>query len=371
MKPNWRFWVFYTAAWLFYAASLGVVFVSVGYPIDFALLPPIIRNVAPAFVLGVGVVRLCRKLPFNRSGTAAFIFVHSIALFLFPITWAFLTIINLSVLNFLQTGAWNLVVWGGYALQWQFFSGLMAYLTIASAVYVGETNAHLQAETRRSAGLELRAARAEAARTQAELVALRAQLNPHFLFNTLHSLMALVRSDQSQAEEAIERFALMLRYVLQAQSETGAGDADVTFADEWRFVQNYLELESLRLGDRLRVESRIQDEALHFKLPAFVVQPLVENAIKHAVAARKDGGKISVAARVKNERLHIEIADDGRGASREEIESADGLGLRLVRESLAARFGGESAFNYHSAPGAGFAVSIEIPKTFNGGKNHQ
>lgn len=250
-------------------------------------------------------------------------------------------------------------------MQWQFISGLMAYLTIASAVYIGEATDNLQAEIRRSAELEIRAARAEAARNQAELVALRAQLNPHFLFNTLHSLIALVRNDADKAEEAIEKFAQMLRYVLQAQAENPTNETDVAFADEWRFIQNYLELERLRLGDRLKVEAGIEQETLSFKLPAFSVQPLVENAIKHAVAASRDGGTISLTARVSGERLRIEIADDGNGANSEKIAASGGLGLRLVRESLAARFDGKASFAYQTAPGAGFIVTIEIPRSAN------
>lgn len=372
MNTNRRFWFFYTLAWLFYAASLGAVFVGVGFPIEPGLLIQVFGNVAPAFLLGIGVAYLCRRLIWKNRKTPSFILAHFVSLLLFPLLWTFLTLLGFSVFNFVKSGVWNFVTWDKYALQWQFFSGLMAYLTIASAVYVGEANDNLQAEISRNAELEIRAARAEAARNQAELVALRAQLNPHFLFNTLHSLIALVRSDANKAEEAIERFALMLRYVLQAQkSENREDKIDVTFADEWRFVENYLELETLRLGDRLKIETDIENRALNFKVPAFTVQPIIENAIKHAIAPNKYGGKISVAARVSGDNLNIEITDDGKGGSGEEIESSNGLGLRLVRESLAARFGDASNFDYQTAPGRGFKVSIKIPKKINGNKNHE
>lgn len=366
---NTRFWLFYTAAWLLYAVSLGILFIGVGYQANLNLLVQISGNVAPAFLLGIGIVFVCRRLIWNDRSKPLFILIHLIYLLLFPVCWTFLTLLNFSVLNFLKNGTWNFVTWDKYGLQWQFFIGLMAYLTIASAVYVGETNANWQTEIKRSAELELRAARAEAARNQAELVALRAQLNPHFLFNTLHSLMALVRTDASKAEEAIERFALMLRYVLQAQIENRAPETDATFADEWRFIQNYLDLESLRLGNRLKVEADIENEALNFKLPAFIVQPLVENAIKHAVAPQKDGAKICIKAQVFGERLRVEVSDDGKGANVGEVGASDGLGLRLVRESLAARFGKAASFDYQSAPGKGFAVSLEIPKRADGNGN--
>ena len=113
-------------------------------------------------------------------------------------------------------------------------------MTIVSSVYVKQTGENLRIEERCNAELQIRAVRAEAARAAAELAALRARLNPHFLFNTLHSLMALVRSDAEIAEAAIERFALMLRYVLQSQNENQTDQSDVTFAEEWNFVCSYL-----------------------------------------------------------------------------------------------------------------------------------
>lgn len=366
-SQNRRFWLLYTASWILYAVSLLGVFVSVGFRAEPSLLIQALCNILPAFLMGIGIVHLCRELSWKKRKTPLFIFSHSVSLLLFPTLWIFLTLFGFTVLNFLKSGVWNFATWDKYALQWQFISGLMAYMTIVSAVYIGETNRSLQFETRRRAELEIRAARAEAVRNHLELVSIRAQLNPHFLFNTLHSLMALVRHDADKAEEGIEKFALMLRYVLQAQTENHATETDVTFADEWLFIQNYLELENLRLGERLKIESAIEPEALNFKLPAFSVQPLVENSIKYAIAPRTSGGTVRIKATVFQERLHVEIGDDGNGATPEKIASGGGLGLRLVRENLAARFGNQAAFDYRTAPGEGFIVRLEIPKIANDG----
>lgn len=362
LKQNRRFWILYAAAWALYGLSLLGVFVNFGLRVDLGLFVQILCNILPAFLMGIGIVYLCRKLSWEKRKNVSFILAHSVSLLLFPVLWIFLTLLNFTVLNLLKTGVWSFVVWDKYALQWQFISGLMAYMTIASAVYVGEANKTLQAEMRRRAELEIRAVRAEAARNQAELVAIRAQLNPHFLFNTLHSLMALVRHDADKAEEAIEKFALMLRYVLQAQTGNQSTETDVTFADEWRFIQNYLELESLRLGERLKVESVIEPAALNFKLPAFTVQPLVENSIKHAIAPRKNGGTVRIKAAVYDERLHIEISDDGSGANPKDLKESGGLGLRLVRENLAVRFGEQASIRYKTDSGAGFISIVEIPE---------
>ena len=120
------------------------------------------------------------------------------------------------------------------------------------------------------------------------------------------------------------------------------------------------------MGERLKIETEIEDKALICKMPAFSVQPIIENAIKHAVAPNKNGGRIKIFARVLNGKLNVEIADDGTGASLEKIESSEGLGMRLVRESLAARFGSEAEFDYKIGADKGFTVSIIIPQTADG-----
>jgi sensor histidine kinase YesM len=264
---------------------------------------------------------------------------------------------------------WKFAQWDKFAILWQLFNGVAAYLTIVSSVYVKQTGENLQIEERRNAELQIRAVRAEAARASAELAALRARLNPHFLFNTLHSLMALVRSDTETAEEAIERFALMLRYVLQSQDEKQTVETDVTFAEEWNFVCNYLELERLRLGDRLRLRTEIEPAALLYRLPAFSLQPIVENAVKHAIAPRARGGQIRVMARSEKDNLIIEVSDDGACKSTGNEQNNNGLGLRLVRESLAARFGSAARLTIETAPNEGFKVSMTIPRTKPSGKD--
>lgn len=244
MKKSRRFWLVYCAGWLAYGVSLAAVFIGVGHHFDINLLLTVLCNVLPAFLLGVIVVLICRKLRWSGRKQPQFTLIHISLLILFAVSWCFFTLLDLSLLSFIQRGVWNFIRWDNFAIQWQLFSGVMAYMTLVSSAYVKQINENLQIEERRNAELQIRAVRAEAARSQAELAALRTQLNPHFLFNTLHSLMALVRTDANTAEEAIERFALMLRYVLQSQNKKQTIATDVTFADEWNFVQNYLELDA-------------------------------------------------------------------------------------------------------------------------------
>lgn len=361
MKKRYQYWFLYFAAWVIYAASLGVVFIWQGNLPTENLLPVIFCNVAPGALLGIVAVRLCDNLVWANRRRTKFLVIHISLAISFAVLWCGFNCFAFSVLNFIEHGVWTFNWLNSYALQWQLFSGLMAYFTICSSVYVRQVNEHLKIEEQRNAELELRAIRAEAARSQAELASLRGQLNPHFLFNTLHSLMALIRTDTHLAEEAVERFALMLRYVLQTQDGKKTAQPDVTFADEWNFTQNYLELERLRLGDRLNLTTEIEPSALNFYLPAFSLQPLVENAVKHAIASRTYGGRISITARTDENRLVCEISDDGRGATEEILTNTGGLGLRLVRESLIARFGMAAKLEVETAPDSGFKATLMIP----------
>jgi LytS/YehU family sensor histidine kinase len=155
----------------------------------------------------------------------------------------------------------------------QIFMGSLLYCLLVGFTYaaLGEIRRRQQAAV---------AARSEALRVEAELKALRAQVNPHFLFNTLHSLLALVRRDARAAEEALEQFGDLMRYALRVQQETGD---EVLLAEEWTFTQDYLALEKLRLGDRLQVHTDIDDTALARNVPSFSLQPLLENAIGHCI----------------------------------------------------------------------------------------
>ncbi|MBL8961655.1 MAG: histidine kinase, partial [Gemmatimonadetes bacterium] len=180
--------------------------------------------------------------------------------------------------------------WEGFlanAIRWQFVTGLILYVLLVVAFTSLDRLAALRAQ-------EQRAARAEADRVRAELQALRAQLNPHFLFNTLHSITALVRADPTRAEGALERLAACLRRVLEVNAE---GNDQVALGDELAFVRDYLALERLRHGERLRVVEEVDPDLLDAPILPFLLQPLVENAIKHGMAPITRPVTIRISAR--------------------------------------------------------------------------
>lgn len=224
---------------------------------------------------------------------------------------------------------------------WQFVWGVVIYAALALAA---------QAQKR----LKER----ELAAASAELQALRTQLNPHFLFNTLHSLTQLAREDPIATQDALERFGGLMRYVLSAGRDR---TADVSLEDEIVFVRDYLAVERLRLGERLRIEESIEADALDLAVPPLLLQPLVENAVRHGIAPCREGGTIRLSAQIIGTGLVIEIADDGRGADPDAWRRSNGLGLRAVQRQVNAHFGDDGEFEVVTRPGAGFAARIRIP----------
>jgi signal transduction histidine kinase len=196
-------------------------------------------------------------------------------------------------------------------------------------------------------------ARAELA--QAELRALRAQINPHFLFNTLNSIAALIAVDPRAAEETTTRLAEAFRYALQGSERERA-----PLADELAFLRTYLAIERTRFGDRLRVEERIERGLDRMQVPTLLLQPLVENAVRYAVSHRPEGGTVGLAARRAGDLLVLEVSDDGPGMNGSDAPAGTGFGLHSVRQRLRAA-GPPHALEIDSAPGRGTRVRVTLP----------
>lgn len=226
------------------------------------------------------------------------------------------------------------------------------FLLIAwGALYLALANAAVLVDAERREAELRRAAKA------AELRSLRYQVNPHFLFNTLNSLSALVLTGKTAAaEQMIQSIATFYRTSL-----TGDATVDVPLSDEVRLQELYLEVEAVRFPERLKTLIEVPD-ALHSAcVPGLILQPLVENAVKHAVAATMRPVTIRIAARAERERLSITVIDDGPGKSLN--EDGCGIGLTNVRDRLRARFGDAATMDISSH--AGFAVTLTMPLSYN------
>ena len=213
--------------------------------------------------------------------------------------------------------------------------------------------------------------RLEAQATAAQLAMLRYQLNPHFLFNTLNSISTLVLLKQTEPANAmLTRLSGFLRHTLIAEP-----GSQVTLAQEIETLQLYLDIERMRFEERLRTQFEIEEAALAAQLPAMLLQPLVENAIKYAVSPQEEGAQIALTARVIGERLRLTVEDTGPGLDdipRYLTQSDDpvpgrpvstGVGLANIRNRLAQAYGDNHLFETRSEAGGGFTVLIEIPFT--------
>ena len=192
---------------------------------------------------------------------------------------------------------------------------------------------------------------------QSELRALRAQINPHFLFNALNSLADLTQEDPQAAEAVILHLSHIFRYALDASRRES-----VSLEEELSFVESYLAVERLRFEDRLRHEIVATSEARRCWLPPMLIQPIVENAVKHGISLKMGGGTVTIRAAVEEQKLRIEIADDGIGFDLHSVDGSGrkGVGLENVRSRLEHVAGGGD-LQVDSAPGAGTRVSLEIP----------
>ncbi|HEX2079948.1 MAG TPA: histidine kinase [Longimicrobium sp.] len=218
----------------------------------------------------------------------------------------------------------------------------------------------LRYQERQLAELRLQAslARAELDRTDAELRVLKLQLNPHFLFNSLHAVSALVHD----APSAAERMVLRLRDLLQSAAGR-VGTQEVTLEEEVRTLEPFVEVEQIRLDGRLRVEWRIDDDARGACVPHMVLQPLVENAIKHGLAARPEGGRVEIAARRDDGWLELAVRDDGIGldAAAGRGAAGAGIGTANTRARLGQLYGDDFGMEMRPAKGGGTEVSLRIP----------
>jgi two-component sensor histidine kinase len=205
---------------------------------------------------------------------------------------------------------------------------------------------------------ERRAAELEARLTSAKLQALRMQINPHFLFNTLNSIAALVYVNPRAADEMLGDLSELLRRSLDSMEEQ-----EIPLAQELEFIGAYLSIEQKRFGERLRVEQSVPDELLKALVPALILQPLVENAIRHGIEPQRGPGLISIEAKQEDQQLHLIVRDNGRGLPDADLNSSvrRGIGLTNTRARLQGLYGQDQSFSLGKGEPQGCRVDIHLP----------
>jgi len=190
----------------------------------------------------------------------------------------------------------------------------------------------------------------------AQLAVLRAQIHPHFFFNSLNSIAQLIHVDPAKAERCVERLAEIFRSLLKRSDSEF-----VTLGEELRLIEAYLEIEHARFGDDLQVRWDVDERAKNARIPGFLLQPLVENAVKHGVSQKIGGGVLEIGARSANGELILTVSDTGKGIAEHNPILNRGVGLRSVHERLARLYGKRHTFQFESTAEAGTRVVIRLP----------
>lgn len=308
--------------------------------------------------------RVARTISFSRSTLARDVFLHLVAALACVVVYEGLSLLATELLEHLNGGPlFPFSPHGGShphpssglgrlgtALSFRTYFDLLTYFVLI-CVSLAIDYAHRLRERERR-GIEL-----EARLTATRLQALRMQLNPHFLFNTLNSISALVHTDPHVADEMIGSLSELLRLTLSTPERQ-----EVTLAEELSFLDRYLEIEQLRFGDRLQVKRRVPIGTQNVLVPSLLLQPLVENAIRHGIENQIAPGTIRISAERAGPQLLLQVQDNGRGLPPAAAgNSKEGVGLTNTRERLKELYGEAGQLNLTTPPEGGFLVEVRVP----------
>src|SRR5690349_8881267 len=230
--------------------------------------------------------------------------------------------------------------------RFRFLNQLLPYLAVLAAGYAREFFLRDQKRQRQAAQLQAQLA-------EARLDALRMQINPHFLFNTLHAVSALVERDPGGVRRMIARLSELLRHTIESHATD-----EVPLREELAFLKRYIEIMEIRFQGRLQVEIKIDDDTLDALVPNLVLQPIVENALEHGVNRATGDGRVSIAARRDGTRLVLSVRDNGPGL---DAKNESGVGLANTRARLEQLYGAAASLSLSSADGGGVLAEIALP----------
>ena len=301
-------------------------------------------------VLVPGMTWMARRYRFGRNTWQRAAGMHALAVIVFTFLHAVLTIAMRVPINAYFGRAWSW--WSEFQqLFFLYFDWeMMTYWAVIGLVHAIDFDREAQERTLTTAQLQTRLA-------EASLQSLQRQLHPHFLFNTLHTISALVHRDPEAADAMIEKLSDLLRLTLDR-----IGTHEVPLKEELDFLQKYLAIERTRFGERLAVQMDIDPETLDAAVPNLLLQPLVENAIRHGIAQKVGGGRVEIVARREGHDLLLVVRDTGPGLSATTLTALNkGVGLTNTRSRLQHMFGERHRFEFHEPADGGLAVRIAIP----------
>jgi two-component system, LytTR family, sensor kinase len=286
--------------------------------------------------VAVGVFRLVPRVPWPRALGWRFVAFHVVAAPVATALWFFVSL-GLEPLVDAQSGV-DLAT----RFRERIVIGSFFYLLIAGLSY--------------SAHGARRAAQAEAIAAHTQLAALRSQLQPHFLFNALHTIVQLIHIDPRRATAAAEIVADLLRRTLEEERD------EVPLRDEWRFVSQYLTVEQIRFGDRLVVKADLPPDLESERVPSFALQTLVENAVQHGAAPRVAPTEIAITGRRSNTALVLSVRNSGDGVGSRADGNGTGTGLARLRERLTVLYGTSATLVSQPLPTGGYEAVLTVPQ---------
>jgi two-component system LytT family sensor kinase len=344
LQRRWLRWTLVFTGWtwagLFFASQTYLAYKYSGGQAHLAIILKL--NLAAWYLWGLlapGIIWLGRRFPLEREDWARSAVMHLIAG------------VGVTLLKWWLDNLFRRYVLGlptGMSLAYVFHSNLLTY-----SILVAATQGYLYYQRYRQG--ELRSAQLSAQLAQAQLQALRMQLHPHFLFNTLNSIATLIHKDPDAADRMTAQLSDLLRLTLD-----NIGVQKVPLAQELEFLERYLEIERTRFSDRLVVRIEVAPETLDASTPYLILQPLVENAIRHGIAARSTPGCVIVRAARDGGMLVLEVKDDGPGI-RSAAASTNGIGISSTRERLEKLYGAAHTFELSNAAEGGLAVKLAFP----------
>ena len=345
-KRRWVRWISIFGVWTLLGALSAVrIFIGyayAGYAVSWqrALVIALVDWYSWA-LLAPAIAWMARRFALERRSWLRSLFVHLPASILFSILKM---LIESRLLEWLDPAS---------ALRYSgllFPSVLFTYYAILGAIYALDYYSKYRLH-------ELKSSQLQAQLAEAQLQALKMQLHPHFLFNTLHAISSLMRRDIEAAERMITRLSDLLRLTLE-----NVGAQETPLRQELEFLERYLEIEQTRFRDRLEVKMEVEPETLDARVPNLILQPLVENAVRHGIAPRAAPGRIEIFARREDNKLELQVRDNGAGLSDEKTARIkEGVGLANTRARLEQLYGTNYRFDLSNRDNGGLVVSLSIP----------
>lgn len=311
-------------------------------------------------LLTPGIFWLSRRFGFERENRFRHLLLH---IFVAVAVTVAVDLFAHATYNVLvaEEGGWRRPVTLAFSLfSLHFLDELFLYLVVLAAGFARDYFLRYRERQEEATQLRTQAAALQAQLADARLQALRMQLNPHFLFNTLHAVSSLVERDPRGVRRMIARLSALLRYTLEE-----AGAQEVPLKQELRFLNGYLEIQQIRFQGKLEVEHEVAPDVLDALVPNLILQPIVENAIKHGTSQMDGTGRIAVRARREGECLVLTVRDNGPGLAGPSGDGAfgpnEGIGLRNTRARLAELYGDAQRLTLETAKGGGLVARITLP----------